>query len=160
MHWCIEMSLDNSNHEIEELPTGARFTGFNARYPGPPAAGMYSSIIHNFTNQVWCCSLCGCLSCKMILATKCLPPTPNLVTTMLRNCNLCIFSCDACNDLTICCTHYPTTSAQLYLETIVQGQPMDDEFDPMGAFKNMWVIYHWSSTCVRRSDFMCLAVQC
>jgi len=67
----------NGNHEIEELPTGARFTGFNARYPGPPAAGMYSSIIHNFTNQ-------------------------------------------------------------LYLETIVQGQPMDDEFDPMGAFKNMF----------------------
>ena len=36
-----------------------------------------------------------------------------------------------------CCT--VLSSAQDYLKTIVQGQPMDDEFDPMGAFKNMWV---------------------
>ncbi|GAX79014.1 hypothetical protein CEUSTIGMA_g6454.t1 [Chlamydomonas eustigma] len=65
------------NHEIEELPTGARFTSVNARYPGPPATGIYSSAIHDFTNQ-------------------------------------------------------------LYLQTIVQGQPTDDEFDPMGAYKNMF----------------------
>lgn len=34
-----------------------------------------------------------------------------------------------------CCT--VLSSAQDYLNTIVQGQPMDDEFDPMGAYKNM-----------------------
>ena len=34
-----------------------------------------------------------------------------------------------------CCTLL--SSAQDYLNTIVQGQPMDDEFDPMGAYKNM-----------------------
>jgi hypothetical protein len=73
----IPFMFTNGNHEIEELPTGARFTGVNARYPGPPAAEIYSSIIHNYNNQN-------------------------------------------------------------YLQTIVQGQPMDDEFDPMGAYKNMF----------------------
>jgi len=67
----------SGNHEIEELPNGNRFGAFNARYPSPPPEGVFTSIIHNYTNQN-------------------------------------------------------------YLQTIVQGQPADNTYDPMGSFINMF----------------------
>jgi hypothetical protein len=51
-HTHFYIVLTARNHEIEELPNGNRFGAFNARYPSPPPEGVFTSIIHNYTNQV------------------------------------------------------------------------------------------------------------